>query len=390
MAGMARGTKRSTKNRAGRDASTRADLRAGKARSAKPRGKPARAHPASERPPAEAPRRSRPQAEPEPSALPPPQRREGALPVMRAPVILATPPSDDYALLDSGEGSKLERCGPVTVVRPEAQAIWPRRLPPHEWARADAAFTGAGEDDDSETRGRWAFSGAFRDAPTEVWPTAHDGIAYHGRFTAFRHIGVFPEQAAHWRWMEGRLAERSGIGGSGSRTPSVLNLFGYTGLASLVAARAGAEVTHVDASKKAVGWARENADMAGLADAPIRWIVDDAAKFVAREGRRGRTYDLILLDPPKFGRGPNGEVWQLFEHVAALLSACRDILSARPVGVVLTAYAVRASFYALHGLMGEAMRGLGGTVESGELVIEEAGEDARALPTSLFSRWVAE
>ena len=297
---------------------------------------------------------------------------------MRAPVILATPPSDDYALLDSGDGEKLERCGPVTVVRPEAQAIWPRRLSPAQWDRADAAFTGAGEDDESETRGRWAFDGP----PSEVWPMRHDGIAYHGRFTAFRHIGVFPEQAAHWRWMEERLAVRAG--------GSVLNLFGYTGLASLVAARAGAEVTHVDASKKAVGWARENAEMAGLAEAPIRWIVDDASKFVAREGRRGRTYDLILLDPPKFGRGPNGEVWHLFEHLPALLSACRDILSERPLGVVLTAYAVRASFYALHGLMGEAMRGMGGTVESGELVIGEAGADARLLPTSLFSRWVRE
>ena len=336
-----------------------------------------------ERPPdADAPRRSRPRAAPEPSALPPPSRRDGSLPLMRAPVILSTPSTDDYALLDSGDGAKLERCGPVTVVRPEAQAIWPRRLSPAKWNRADAAFTGAGEDDESETRGRWAFAGP----PSEVWPMRHDGIDYFGRFTAFRHIGVFPEQAAHWRWMAERLSDRTRSGDA----PSVLNLFGYTGLASLVAARAGAEVTHVDASRKAVGWARENAEMAGLADAPIRWIVDDAAKFVAREERRGRAYDLILLDPPKFGRGPNGEVWHLFEHVAALLSACRDILAERPIGIVLTAYAVRASFYALHGLMGEAMRGMGGTVESGELVIEEAGADARLLPTSLFSRWVAE
>ena len=209
----------------------------------------------------------------------------------------------------------------------------------------------------------------------------HDGIDYWGRFTAFRHMGVFPEQAAHWRWMRAHLEQRPGA--------RVLNLFGYTGVASLVAAQAGAEVVHVDASKKAIGWARENAELAGLAERPVRWICEDAAKFVAREGRRGNGYDIILADPPKFGRGPNGEVWELFEHLPALLAGCRAILSERSIGLVLTAYAVRASFYALHGLMGETMRGLGGTVESGELVLREAGEDARLLPTSLFSRWVA-
>lgn len=298
---------------------------------------------------------------------------------MRAPLVLVTEPSDDYAVLDSGDGLKLERCGPVTVVRPEAQALWPRRSPA-EWDRADAVFTGGGEDDEetsSATKGRWAFRGE----PAETWPMRHDGLSYHGRFTAFRHIGVFPEQAAHWRWMAERLERRSGA--------RVLNLFGYTGLASLVAARAGASVTHVDASRKAVGWARENADLAGLGEAPIRWIVEDAAKFVAREGRRGNAYDLVLLDPPKFGRGPGGEVWHLFDHVAPLLAGCRAILSDRPIGIVLTAYAVRASFYALHGLMGEAMRGLGGAVESGELVLRESGTDPREVPTSLFSRWVA-
>ena len=296
---------------------------------------------------------------------------------MRAPVVLVTPPDDDYALLDSGEGRKLERYGEVTAIRPEPQALWPPRLPEASWAEANAVFTGATDEaSEEESKGRWAFP---REPLGEVWPMRHDGIDYHGRLTAFRHMGVFPEQAAHWRWMAERLRP-------GER---VLNLFGYTGLASLVAARAGAEVTHVDASRKAIGWARENAELAGLADRPVRWICEDAAKFVAREGRRGRSYDLILLDPPKFGRGPGGEVWQLFEHLPALLSGCRDILSPRPLGMVLTAYAVRASFYALHGLMGEAMRGLDGTVESGELLIEERGEEARLLPTSLFSRWTA-
>ena len=305
---------------------------------------------------------------------------------MRAPLVLVTPPDADYALVDSGHGRKLERYGEVLAVRPEAQALWPP-LRPELWDGATAVFTGeTDEGSDGESKGRWAFP---RGEPGEVWPMRHDGLDYWGRFTAFRHMGVFPEQAAHWRWMAERLA------GARER-PRVLNLFGYTGLASLVAARAGAEVAHVDASRKAIGWARENAGIAGLDDAPIRWICEDAAKFVAREGRRGNSYDLILLDPPKFGRGPGGEVWQLFEHLPALLAGCRDILAPRGAGMVLTAYAVRASFYALHGLMGETMRGMGGMVESGELLIEEqvhgAGDagSGRLLPTSLFSRWTAE
>ena len=325
----------------------------------------------------ERPRRSRerpPSARTEPAPVLP--RRDGPLPRMKAPIILVTSPDPDHALIDSGHGRKLERYGSLLAVRPEAQALWPPRLPDAEWARADAIFTGeTDESSDDESKGRWAFPNGPRD---ETWPMRYDGIDYLGRLTAFRHMGVFPEQAAHWRWMAERL----------ERGDRVLNLFAYTGLASLVATKAGAEVTHVDASRKAIGWARENGEIAGLSDAPIRWICEDASRFVAREARRGRTYDLVLLDPPKFGRGPGGEVWELFDHLPAMLAGCRDILSPRPLGIVLTAYAVRASFYALHGLMGETMRGMGGTVESGELAIEEEGEEARLLPTSLFSRWI--
>jgi 23S rRNA (cytosine1962-C5)-methyltransferase len=192
---------------------------------------------------------------------------------------------------------------------------------------------------------------------------------------------VFPEQIAHWRWMADRITE--------ARRPlKVLNLFGYTGVASLVAAKAGAEVTHVDASKKAIGWARENQALARLEDRPIRWICEDAMKFIAREERRGNRYDIILTDPPKFGRGPNGEVWQLFEHLPLMLDICRELLSDKPVGLVLTAYSIRASFYAIHELMRETMRGAGGRVESGELIIRESGkpdaDECRALSTSLF------
>ncbi len=304
-----------------------------------------------------------------------PPRRTGALPAENIPLILELQPGADYALIDSGDGRKLERYGPYRIVRPEGQAIWRPALPEREWTNVDAVFTG---DTDEEGMGRWRFP---KMPLGETWPMKHDGIDYLGRFTSFRHVGVFPEQASHWRHMEGLIE-------TARRPVRVLNLFGYTGLASLVAARAGAEVTHVDASKKAVGWARENQEMARLADRPVRWIVEDAVKFAEREERRGSQYDIILLDPPAFGRGPKGEVWQLFENLPSMVDLCRRILSPRPLAVVLTAYSIRASFFATHALMRDAFAGMGGTVESGELVIREEAA-GRALSTSLFSRWVA-
>src|SRR6185437_16121719 len=251
-----------------------------------------------------------PQASPEAKA--PPRklaRREGALPAERLPVILEVAPNDDYALLDSGAGEKLEQYGPYRIVRPERQAIWQRALRAKEWNNVDAVFTG---DTDEEGMGRWRFP---KTPLGETWPMRHDGIDYLGRFTSFRHVGVFPEQASHWDHMAGLIRDAR-------RPVKVLNLFGYTGLASLVAARAGAEVTHVDASKKAIGWARENQLMAGLGDKPIRWICEDAMKFAEREERRGSRYDIILFDPPSYGRGPKGEVWQFFEDVPRLADLC--------------------------------------------------------------------
>lgn len=309
---------------------------------------------------------------PEPRIL---SRREGVLPAENLPLILEVAPNADYALLDSGAGEKLEQYGPYRIVRPEGQAIWQRALPQKEWDRADAVFTG---DTDEEGMGRWRFP---KLPLGETWPMKHDGIDYLGRFTSFRHVGVFPEQASHWDHMADLIA-------AAKRPVKVLNLFGYTGLASLVAARAGAEVTHVDASKKAIGWARENQEMAGLGSKPIRWIVDDAMKFAEREERRGSRYDIILFDPPAYGRGPKGEVWQLFEDLPALTDICRAILTPKPLAVVLTAYSIRSSFFAIHALMRDTFAGMGGTVESGELVIREKSAE-RALSTSLFSRWVS-
>ena len=302
-------------------------------------------------------------------------RRSGALPAENLPLILEVLPNADYALLDSGDGEKLEQYGPYRIVRPEGQAIWRRALPERDWANVDAVFTG---DTDEEGIGRWRFP---RRPLGETWPMTYDGLSYLGRFTSFRHVGVFPEQAPHWNHMEGLIR-------GANRPVKVLNLFGYTGLASLVAARAGAEVTHVDASKKAIGWARENQELARLSDKPIRWICDDAMKFVEREARRDSRYDLILFDPPAYGRGPKGEVWQLFEDLPAMADLCRQILTPKPLAVVLTAYSIRASFFAIHALMRDTFAGMGGRVESGELVIREKSA-GRALSTSLFSRWVA-
>jgi 23S rRNA (cytosine1962-C5)-methyltransferase len=295
-------------------------------------------------------------------------------PAANAPLILDVAPDSNFALIDSGNGQKLERYGRFRIVRPEGQAIWRPSLPQTDWSDVDAVFTGEIEE---EGAGRWRFpKGPLQD----TWPMAWQGLAYHGRFTAFRHVGVFPEQAAHWRFIDERLR------GAG-RPTKLLNLFGYTGIASLVAARAGAHVTHIDASKKAIAWARENQDLAGLRNCPIRWICEDAVKYCEREIRRGNRYDAILLDPPKFGRGPKGETWQLFDDLPRLLDLVRQLMATEAVFVILTAYSIRASFFAMHELMRDCFSGRGGVLESGELLIRAETGDRR-LSTSLFSRWV--
>ena len=293
---------------------------------------------------------------------------------MRMPVLLETAGFEDYALLDSGEGLKLERYGRYRIVRPEPQAMWRKRLPASDWDRTDAVFTGG---KDEESFGRWR----FRKPLPDEWPMRFDNVRFSGKFTSFRHVGVFPEQAAHWLWTRDLIREAG-------RPTKVLNLFGYTGIASLIAAEAGAEVTHLDGSKKAIAWARENQTASGMDSLPIRWICDDAMKFVHREERRGNRYDGIILDPPKFGRGPKGEVWDLFLDLAEMLQVCRTLLSENPLFLVLTAYSIRASFASIHELSAERLVDLPGTLESGELLIREEG-DGRLLSTSLFSRWSA-
>ncbi len=274
-------------------------------------------------------------------------------------------PWEDWGLIDSGNGRKWERYGPVTVVRPEPQAMWEPAL--SEWA-PDATFLPGS---DEEGGGRWV---RHRDLPRD-WPLARGNVRFQASLTPFRHLAFFPDMAPQWDWMQSQALDAE-----------VLNLFGYTGVGTLLLSEAGAKMVHVDASKKSVAGGRTNARLSGLAERPIRWIVDDAAKFTAREVRRSRRYDGILLDPPKFGRGPDGEIWRLEEHLAPLLADCRRLLDADSRFLVLTVYAVRMSALAIGELLLQVTRDLGGTVECGEMAVRE---EARGLllPTAIFARW---
>jgi len=282
-----------------------------------------------------------------------------------------------YALLDSGGGRKLERFGEILVDRPEPQAMWRPHLGEARWRQAHAVFSASGEDDE---KGKWRV-----DKPVpESWPVVIDlaqPVTMQCRLAGLWHLGLFPEQLPHWQFMLERIAAVTG------ETPRVLNLFGYTGAASLIAAAAGAEVTHVDASKKAIAWGKDNQGSSGLGAAKVRWILDDAAKFVAREVRRGKTYHMILVDPPKFGRGPEGEIWDLYRDCAPLLAGCAKLLAPRDATMILTVYAIRASSLAFGQLIDEALAGRPGETAIGELAIGEQG-GRRAVPTSLYARWV--
>ena len=285
------------------------------------------------------------------------------------PLILSGEGWDDYGLIDSGHGRKLERYGPYRFIRPDGQALWTPRL--ERWA-SDGEFV-PGSDEDGG--GRWQFA---KPVPREGWPLARGPVRFTAQCTPFRHLGFFPDMAPVWDWMGQQLAGRSDA--------ASLNLFGYTGVGSLSLSAYG-PVTHVDASKKSVAQARENAALSGMADRPIRWIVDDAGKFTAREVRRGRRYDGIILDPPKFGRGPDGEVWRLEEHLGGLVGDCRHLLDSDSRFLFLTVYAVRMSSLAIAGLLAEAFADMPGIIEHGDLAVREEGPDGRLLPTAIFARW---
>lgn len=279
----------------------------------------------------------------------------------------------DYALLDTGTGRKLERYGGIIVDRPEPQALWITSLSPARWAQAQGVFKNASEREDDDG-GQWDFQ---IKNPPETWPVNVEGITMLARFMAFRHMGLFPEQRPHWIWMKERI---------GGRPLKILNLFAYTGAASLIAAAHGAHVTHVDASKKAIQWAKDNQAASNLDDKPIRWICEDTRKFVARELRRGNKYDGILLDPPRYGRGTENEVWKFESDIAPLMKDCASLLSGDSSFLILTAYALRLSSLTLAHITRDVLRS--GQIDHGELWLnDESGK--RPLATSMFARWTA-
>jgi 23S rRNA (cytosine1962-C5)-methyltransferase len=280
---------------------------------------------------------------------------------------LIAEPWADYGLVDSGHGRKLERYGRFRFIRPEPQAMW---APASEDWKADGEFIPASDEDGG---GRWHLSG---DVPQEGWSLGWEEVKFQAQCTPFRHLAFFPDMASHWTWMRERVGEGD----------EALNLFGYTGVGSLALAARGAKVTHVDASKKSVEAGKANAALSGMSDKPIRWLVDDAAKFAAREVRRERRYAGIMLDPPKYGRGPNREIWHLEEGLPGLIADCAKLLDEKSRFLVLTVYAVRMSALAIGELVRQQVGDLGGTVSCGEMAVRE---EARGLPlpTAIFARW---
>ncbi len=279
--------------------------------------------------------------------------------------ILATPGWADYELIDSGNGFRFERFGKYKLVRPDPQIIWKPLLGKKDWDQADAVFENE----------RWVNK---NNVPAK-WLMKFENLSFWAELSPFKHTGVFPEQSLQWQWMEKKIKDAN-------RPLNVLNLFAYTGIASLVAAAAGAKVTHVDASRPTIGWARENQTASKLAEKPIRWILDDCLKFVQRETNRGVKYDGIIMDPPIYGHGPNGERWNFSESFPQLLDACRKVLSEKPVFVIINAYAISSSALMLENMLKDFTKGLGGEIEVGELALQEKTSD-RLLSTGIFSRW---
>ena len=284
---------------------------------------------------------------------------------------LIAEPWADYGLVDSGHGRKLERYGRFRFIRPEPQAMW---APAEDVWQADGEFIPASDEDGG---GRWHLD----DGVPESWPLGWEDVRFQAQCTPFRHLAFFPDMASHWSWMRAKLSETGSAEGA-----EALNLFGYTGVGSLALAAKGAKVTHVDASKKSVEAGKANAALSGMSDKPVRWLVDDAAKFAAREVRRERRYDGIMLDPPKFGRGPKKELWQLEEGLPGLISDCAQLLDRDSRFLVLTVYAVRMSALAIGELISQSLGHLGGEVECGEMAVREEARGL-TLPTAIFARW---
>jgi 23S rRNA (cytosine1962-C5)-methyltransferase len=283
--------------------------------------------------------------------------------------VLSTKGFSDYELIDTGNGQRLERFGKYILVRPDPQIIWKPQKDDGVWQKADAVYVQQG------SKGSWENKGKI----PEKWLLKYKDLSFYCKLTPFKHTGVFPEQSLHWDFIQDKLNSFNG-------QANILNLFGYTGIASLAAAASGAKVTHVDASKPSISWARENQESSGLSEKPIRWILDDALKFVGREVKRGVKYDGIIMDPPIYGHGPEGETWDFNESFPKLMQLCRNVLSENPLFVIVNAYAISSSSIMLLNVLKDYLSDLGGSFEYGELALQEKDSE-RSLSTGIFARW---
>jgi len=292
-------------------------------------------------------------------------------------ITLIAEPEKDYELLDSGDGEKLERYGRIVLSRHDPQAIWPK-ADAKQWHKADAIY---GDENkallatEKKEKGRWIEKTEIPSA----WPILFGGLVFHIRLSAFKHTGIFPEHKSSWEWINDAICREQ-------RQISILNLFGYTGGATLTALKAGAKVTHLDGSRVAINWGKENAKSSGLSDKPVRWIIDDAVSFVQREIRRGNKYDGIIMDPPSYGRGPNGEKWQIEDDLLKLLLLCKEILSDNPSFILLNGYAAGYSALSYANILSEVFPFMKEDIEYGEIGIRETARNI-ILPAGIFARW---
>ncbi len=317
-------------------------------------------------------------------------------------MILKTIKQKEYELIDTGDGKKLERYGKYLLSRPDPEAIWKKTLDDKDWEQADLEFVRNG------TKAKWVTKNGI----PNHWNISFGNLNFSIKPTSFKHTGLFPEQLPNWQWMEKIIKneelrikneEATSLDNfSGPRVgspdhekfskdfairkPSILNLFAYTGGATLACAKAGAEVCHVDGSKNAVMWARENAELSGLTDAPIRWLIEDVILFLKREIKRGRKYDAIVMDPPSFGHGPKDEIWKIEDDFLKLMDLCKQVLSNDPLFVLINGYTAGYSPIAYQNVLIDMMKDYKGEIEIGELVIEES-TSKKLLPCGIFARW---
>ncbi len=287
--------------------------------------------------------------------------------------VLSTLGWEEYSLLDSGNGYRLEQFGKYLLRRPDPQIIWQPKLSKEDWGKADIIF-----DESATTHTKWI----KKNSAPEKWEMTYGDIRFFAKLTPFKHTGIFPEQILQWDWIKEKIKKEN-------RQLNILNLFAYTGVASLVAASLGAKVTHVDASSSSIAWARENQTLSNLQDKPIRWILDDAIKFTQREVKRGVKYDGILMDPPIYGHGPHKEVWDFHKSFPQLMSICKQVLSSNSVFLIVNAYAISSSALMLENVLKDYLSDLGGEIESGELALEEKYHH-RLHSTGIFARWSKE